>query len=457
MPIGNKVIIDIDYACEYNAVKDIKSSRQQAGNDHFAQGFGGFSVSRDALFSFCTVNRLIPKPFAVLAVASAIAVCFLSGAISLEAADYQTPNFIIRNAPDIVLAKQFGEEAEQLRKTMAVLWLGKELPRWSAPCPVFVKVGNYSAGGETSMDFNHGEVYGWNMQIQGSADAILTAVLPHEITHMILASHFRQPSPRWFDEGAATLVENEKERQNYRRLLYQYLRTERGIAFNRMFHMGEYPDDQMPLYAQGFSLAEFLIMQQGHRHYVDFAASGMKTENWPQAMRDYYGYANLGELQTKWNYWVNAGCPDLNQIPHDQPIMVSNTTQYIPSRDFMPTWRPMILAGGTRPSGDVIPASWESGQVAPVVAQNRQPEREPIRMALPEVPQNQTLAASTTQTAETRLPSWFLANPPEPSRQNSGMVTNPGITNQQPYQSSRSPQPPLPRENVTRVSEWSIR
>ena len=430
-------------------------------------------MSKDALFSFCAANRLNAKPFVVLAVLLTFAICFSCDTLPLEAADYQTPNFIIRNAPNSSLAKQFGETAESLRKEMAILWLGKELPRWWAPCPVFVKVGNYSAGGETSMEFNHGEVYGWDMRIQGSAESILTAVLPHEITHMILASHFRRPSPRWFDEGAATSVENEKERENYRRLLYQYLKTGRGIPFNRMFRMGEYPDDQMPLYSQSFSLAEFLIMIRGHQQYVDFASAGMKTNDWPQAMKDHYGYGNLGELQTKWNNWVDAGCPDLNQIPHNQPIQpifISDTKQYIPSRDFLPMRQPVILASTARPSSNVVQASWEastSQQTQNMATQNiasrLQPEREPIRVVLSQVQQNQTLDATVTPMQETRLPSYFTDNPPLSGQPISGQK-NHKITqddlykNQQPYQSSRSHQPPLPQVNDSQVIfEWRIR
>jgi hypothetical protein len=383
------------------------------------------------------------------------------------------------------LAKQFGDTAERLRKEMAILWLGEELPRWSAPCPIFVKVGNYGAGGETSMRFNHGEVFDWDMVIQGSVESLLTAVLPHEITHIILASHFRQPSPRWFDEGAATCVENEKERQNYRRLLYEHLRTGRGIPFNRMFRMGEYPDDQMPLYAQGFSLAEFMIMQQGHRHYVDFASAGMKTGNWPQAMNDYYGYENLGDLQVKWVNWVTAGCPDLNQIPHDQPIKVSETTQYIASRDFMPAGQPMILARAARPVNGVVPVAWGVSQPVQNTVASLPPEREPIRMVLPQVTQNQPLITNNvpetepdsdiqklaysaplamiaqpnpSTVAETRLPSYFVENQPASVMQNRDRAPDQTYSNQQSYQSLRSPQSPLPSVNDSRtIFEWRIR
>ena len=425
-------------------------------------------MSKDALFSFCAVSCLKAKPCVVSATLVTFVICISCVTISLKAADYQTPNFIIRNAPDHGMARQFGETAESLRKEMAILWLGKELPRWWAPCPVFVKVGNYSAGGETSMDFNHGEVYGWNMKIQGSAESILTAVLPHEITHMILASHFRRPSPRWFDEGAATFVENEKERENYRRLLYQYLKTGRGISFNSMFRMGDYPDDQMPLYAQGFALAEFLIMQRGHQQYVDFASAGMKTNNWPQAMKDFYGYESLSELQIKWVKWIETDCPDLNNISLNEEIFVSDTKRYIPSRDFLPMRQPMILASTAQPSSNVIQASWEASRQTQNLATQKmasrlQPEREPIRMTLQQVQQNQTLTANVASMTETRLPSYFTDNQsisgqPVSGQHNREMTQDRMDLNQLPYQSSRSLQPQLPREKDSQVIfEYKIR
>jgi len=359
-------------------------------------------VSKDALFSSRDIEFVTKRlAFVVCLMVSA---CFFVSRI--EAADYQTSNFIIRNAPSFELARQFGQTAEKCRKELAILWLGEELQPWASPCPIFVRVGNFGAGGETSMRFDKAHLmdFEWDMKIQGPADAIITAVLPHEITHIILATHFKQPIPRWIDEGAATFVENEKERQNYRNLLYQYLRTGRGIPFNQMFRMTKYPDDQMPLYSQSFSLAEFLILQQGYRHYVEFAAVGMENNDWPQAIYEFYGYENLGELQNKWNRWVDAGCPDWTQLPIDEPIHVRNTTQYIASKDFMPTRPPLIFAR-VMPSNQVttsdqriMPVSWEPDSAMLVVAS--QPQREPLRMAVSQQNYSQPLMATLSPISE---------------------------------------------------------
>ena len=158
-----------------------------------------------------------------------------------------------------------------------------------------VQVGpNLGAGGATTFVFDHGEVFGWRMTIQGSAERVFDSVLPHEITHMIYASHFRRPLPRWADEGGATSVEHVSEKQKHRSMLVQFLRTGRGIAFNQMFAMTEYPRDVMPLYAQGYSLAEYLIYQRrpAEVHRVPRRRRCRRT-NGPAAVQRHYGIADL--------------------------------------------------------------------------------------------------------------------------------------------------------------------
>src|SRR5947207_1340835 len=158
----------------------------------------------------------------------------LTAAIGSLGASYRTSNFVV-NAPSAEMAEQIGRAAERYRKQLAVEWLGREMPNWSQPCPITAHVGdNLGAGGATSFLFEHGEVYGWKMTIQGSLVRILDSVLPHEVTHTVFATHFRQPLPRWADEGACTTVEDYSERSKQQTMLIEFLRTNRGIPFSRM-------------------------------------------------------------------------------------------------------------------------------------------------------------------------------------------------------------------------------
>ena len=227
----------------------------------------------------------------------------------LLAAGYRTANFVVE-APDPQLAQKIGDAAEQYRHDLAIEWLGEPLPRWSQPCPVTAEVApNLGAGGATSFVFDRGEVFNWTMTIQGSEERILDSVLPHEVTHTIFASHFRQPLPRWADEGACTTVEHPVERARQHRLLIEFLRTGRGISFPDMFAMKEYPADVLPLYSQGYSLARYLIERGGRQRYIDFVGNGLATSDWPQSLSQHYGINDISNLQTIWLEWVKRGCP----------------------------------------------------------------------------------------------------------------------------------------------------
>ena len=249
-------------------------------------------------------RKLERKSFLVVA----ITVLVLPANI-LSAAGYRTANFVVE-APNPQLAQKIGDAAEQYRHDLAIEWIGQPLPRWSQPCPITAEVApTLGAGGATSFVFDRGEVFNWTMTIQGSEERILDSVLPHEVTHTIFASHFRQPLPRWADEGACTTVEHPVERARQHRLLIEFLRTGRGISFPEMFAMKEYPADVLPLYSQGYSLARYLIERGGRKRYIQFVGDGLASSNWPESLSQYYGIDDIAKLQNVWLEWVKRGCP----------------------------------------------------------------------------------------------------------------------------------------------------
>ena len=227
------------------------------------------------------------------------------------AASSRTANFVVE-APTPELADKIGKAAEQFRHDLAISWTGQTMPNWSRPCPIQAEVApQLGAGGQTSFVFDRGEVFGWDMHIQGSEERVLDSVLPHEVTHTIFASYFRQPLPRWADEGACTTVEHISERSKQQIMLVNFLRTEHGIAFDKLFAMKEYPHDVLPLYSEGYSLARFLIDQWGRPEFMAFVAEGMKSENWTTTVKKHYGFDNLQVLQDNWLDWVKQGSPAL--------------------------------------------------------------------------------------------------------------------------------------------------
>jgi hypothetical protein len=253
-----------------------------------------------------------------------IRVAILATCLGSLGAGYRTENFIV-SASSQQLAQQVAETAESLRQSLAIEWLGHELAPWEDKCPITVTAGRHlGAGGMTRFMFQHGQPFGWTMSVQGSQERILDSVLPHEITHTVFATHFGRPLPRWADEGASTTVEHPVETSKQHRLLLQFLTTNRGIAFNKMFAMTEYPHDILPLYAQGYSLARFLIAQGGKRKFVDYVGDGMKWNSWTKATQKHYGFRSLSELQVTWLEWVRQGS---RPIPGNNTLSLTTTTR----------------------------------------------------------------------------------------------------------------------------------
>jgi hypothetical protein len=285
---------------------------------------------------------------------AAVAFLFLMAG-TIQAANHRTANFII-DAPSAAFAKEVGDAAEIYRKRMAIEWTGKTMPNWSRPCLISVHVGpQLGAGGATTFMFDRGEVFGWRMTIQGSRERILDSVLPHEVTHTVIASHFRQPLPRWADEGGCTTVEHTSERAKQERMLVQFLQTGRGISFARMFAMKEYPHDVMPLYAQGYSLARYLIGHGGKRKFISYIGDGLDSENWDAATKKHYGHASLGVLQNAWLQWVRRGMPIKPGPDAKAPstTLVNNKRRARPKPNLI--YRPKPSASGSVSRAKMVP------------------------------------------------------------------------------------------------------
>jgi hypothetical protein len=220
-------------------------------------------------------------------------------AIASMGAQYQTANFLV-HAQDAQVAKQVGDYAEVYRRDKALMWLGQEMPTWPQKCPLHVTVNMEGPSGATSFQFGQGRILGMKMEIQGPLDRLLASVLPHEVTHTVFAHQFRQPVPRWADEGGSVLSEDDVERDRHDRLTRQILNRGQQIPLRRLFALKEYPRGEvMSLYAQGFSMSEYLVQRSNYGAFLNFVGHGM-NHGWDSACQTFYGHRTVEELEEAW-------------------------------------------------------------------------------------------------------------------------------------------------------------
>lgn len=245
-------------------------------------------------------------------------------AMSNVAATYSSRNFVV-NAPTPEMAQQIAERAEECRIEISRWWLGYELKPWYQPCKVNVQVGSMGSGGATTFAFNGGEVGDWKMNVQGSFERIMDSVIPHEVSHTVFACHFRRPLPRWADEGAATIIEHPVERERQKQLVRQILKTNQRIPFRELLEMKEYPSDMqqvLNLYAEGYTLCEWLVFNWGQKNYLAFV-NAAHQEGWDQAIAAHYPYKSVEELEQGWMAWIYEGMP-APQSPSAETLLVQN-------------------------------------------------------------------------------------------------------------------------------------
>lgn len=296
-------------------------------------------------------------------------VALLLAAPLASAAEFRTRNFAV-SAPSKELAKAFGEAAERFRVEKAMDWLGTRMPDWDQPCPLAVQINNSNdGGGETSFSFGQGpdgrsEVVSRRMRIFGGVEKLLKSVLPHEVTHTVLAHRFGRPVPRWADEGGSVLSENDEERHLHDVRCREMLNAGRGIPLGHLFALEEYPRDMHVLYAEGYSVVQFLVDRGGREKFLGFVEQGMKrgNRNWEQAVQ-VYGFNSTDELQTAWIDHLKAPRPkmiasrDRADRP-DRPAAVATSaakeirTSAAPR---LPVLEPPVVVRGAAPDREAEP------------------------------------------------------------------------------------------------------
>lgn len=351
-------------------------------------------------------------------VLSAIALGVLFGfdRSALAAERYTTENFVV-SAPSKELARKFGEYAEKYRREKAIEWLGTEMPRWERRCPLEVKIDMSRTGGATTFTFGmegrRPMVLSQEMVIFGPVEQLLQSVLPHEVTHTVFAYHFRQAVPRWADEGGSVLSENDEERFSHDVRCRELLNQGRGIPLRVLFTMKEYPRDMIVLYAQGYSITQFLVDEGGREKFLEFVGIGMQnnSRNWEAAVRDVYGYSSVDDLQET---WING----LKNPP--QRVAARGDRSGVPpkraSRNDLPE---ATLTGGSRADTRSSAVSVLPQLEPPIVARGATPGEDAGTFgSIGQDPQSQNrprpTPASASSTPRMPLPRDLGLLPPEP-------------------------------------------
>ncbi|HEX3146778.1 MAG TPA: sigma-70 family RNA polymerase sigma factor [Gemmataceae bacterium] len=214
--------------------------------------------------------------------------------VKSEPATVMTANFRV-TAPSKRIAQLIADAAERTRRDIAKTWLGKDLPQRTQYIRVIATIARNRTGA-TTFDFTGGQVAA-EMHIEGELDCLLSDVVPHEVTHTVLADHFKAPVPRWADEGIALLSESEDEQSRCIQVAAETANAGKMLQMKTLFNSKDYPaDNVVGFFAESFWVTKLLVERRDNPTFIRFIQDGSK-DGWDVAAKRHYGFASLDDLE----------------------------------------------------------------------------------------------------------------------------------------------------------------
>lgn len=234
---------------------------------------------------------------------------------------HDSANFRVYHA-DPELARRVAQAAEAAREEQTRRWTGHP-PRgnWQPVCEIYLypdaRIYSQRTGqpedspGFSTSGLSGGRVTARRINLRADHPRLAEAVLPHEVTHIVLAELFPERQiPRWADEGMAVLAEPPGEQHERASELDRPLHGGKIFTVEQLMLM-DYPEGRhWPLYyAQSISLTRFLVEQSSPARFVAFVRDA-QTMGPEAALRQHYQMNGYADLQERWLAYARTPASD---------------------------------------------------------------------------------------------------------------------------------------------------
>ena len=191
-------------------------------------------------------------------------------------------NFVVY-APTQELADEVLKKSEQLRTKLARAWLDKELAPGVGAAMIYVSLTNGESHGFTWPKNQTDEKY-HSMTIKSSREKALGVILPHELTHALMATEFGGKLPRWADEGVACFQDGSDLSGTRRQTLMRFARTAQWPSLEIALQQKTCQSDDHSFFTVASSVTEYLLEQDSPKSFFAFAIEGQE-KGWEFAAR----------------------------------------------------------------------------------------------------------------------------------------------------------------------------
>lgn len=231
----------------------------------------------------------------------------------------ESTNFVIYHR-DPALAEQVAQLAEEARQYGHEKWFGSEtLNDWNPRCEIYLYptaheysrttgVGPQSPGHSKVVN-DGGRILSRKVELRVDDPNMKHAVLPHEITHVVLAGRFGPNAvPRWADEGMAVLTEPRDKQDAHLMNLSRNMSGGQSFTCGQVMTMGDYPpgNRMRDFYAHSVGICRYLVERGGPQKLTRFLRMSLERNNYQEALQQVYGIQTFDELENGFVAYVRG-------------------------------------------------------------------------------------------------------------------------------------------------------
>jgi hypothetical protein len=220
----------------------------------------------------------------------------------------ETAHFRILHDESKRTVEKVGEAAENTRATLQRKWFEEEAADWDGKCSIYLHADRAKYSAKTGMKntLGHMRTLDWggvflrSIHLPCKEPNLVRDVLPHEVSHSVMAIRLQGRTPRWADEGMAMLAETPESVQECVGRLPGYREKDSLFALEVLMQTDEADHfNTMEYYSQGTSLVQYLSSLKGPRAFIPFLRTYIAKGAEP-ALKQHYNIQGYADLENRW-------------------------------------------------------------------------------------------------------------------------------------------------------------
>jgi hypothetical protein len=221
----------------------------------------------------------------------------------------ESAHFRVVHSQTPQLMEKVARLAEATRARINRKWFGDTPYEWDGKCTIYLFANHKlyarmtkqsGALAHADVEMSAGFVNNRSISLPCDVPGVFEDVLPHEVTHAVMANRFNGQTPRWADEGMANLSETAASREVRHKCLAAARQKGDLFAVEVLLQTQDRRHiNCLEYYAQSMSLVEFFVAQRGRHTFCRFLKDSIQG-SYEEALKKHYDIHSFRELNQRW-------------------------------------------------------------------------------------------------------------------------------------------------------------